>query len=492
MHFNLSHFLSARRWTSTVIFHAVLLLCIVSLQPLAAQPKHEVRAVWLTTYGGIDWPRTYAQSEASAERQREELRHTLDQLQRANINTVLFQTRIRGTVVYPSQIEPWDAAMTGHAGRSPGYDPLLFAIEECHRRGMELHAWLVAIPMGKWDGAGCRNMRRTHPQLLRRLGADAALNPENSATAGYIASLCEEITRRYDVDGIHLDYIRYPDTWNISVSRQQGRQNITRIVSEVRRRVKALKPWVKLTCSPIGKHDDMGRYSSGGWNAYQRVCQDAQGWLRDGLMDGLFPMMYFDGRHFYPFVADWSECSYGRPIAAGLGTYRLARSEGDWSLSTIERQMNVARQHGLGICHFRSRFLTDDTKGVYQFTLLFNHQRALVPPMTWAGTEAPTPPTLLSVARTPSGNTLTWSGATDRSDGDYLTYNIYASPSLPVDTGDASLLAAQRVGAQTISLQPSATLHYAVTAVSRYGLESGGCQEQTSNQTNYVLPSWRK
>lgn len=95
------------------------------------------------------------------------------------------------------------------------------------------------------------------------------------------------------MDGIHLDYIRYPESWNVRVSREKGRKFITRIVEAIHRSVKREKPWVKMSCSPIGKFDDLGRYWSHGWNAYTKVCQDAQGWLKSGLMDELYPMMYF-------------------------------------------------------------------------------------------------------------------------------------------------------------------------------------------------------
>ena len=113
------------------------------------QPKHEVRAVWLTTLNGLDWPRTKANDAAGIERQKAELVDILNRLQRVHINTVILQTRVRGTVIYPSQYEPWDECLTGHPGRNPGYDPLQFCLDECHRRGMELHAWLVCIPLGK-------------------------------------------------------------------------------------------------------------------------------------------------------------------------------------------------------------------------------------------------------------------------------------------------------------------------------------------------------
>lgn len=454
--------------------YSFLLLLVSICIAVSAQPKQELRAVWLTTLEGLDWPSTKGTSTAVEQKQKQELCHILDLLKRANVNTVLYQARIRGTVTYPSRIEPWDGCISGTFGKAPNYDPLQYAIDEAHKRGMELHAWVVTVPTGKWNSYGAKNLRQTHPELMRRNGEDACLNPEDSRTADYIASICEEITRRYDVDGIHLDYIRYPETWPLRISRQQGRDHITRIVRTIHQRVKGLKPWVKLSCSPLGKFDDLTRYQSGGWNAYHKVCQDAQGWLRSGLMDQLYPMMYYDGKHYYPFAADWSEHRYGREVAAGLGIYRLIRSEGNWPIDAIKRQMHVARQLELGHCYFRSRFLTDNTKGLYDFVCDFDSYPAVVPPMT-DNQPAPKAPTTLQVERTTTGDNISWSGAVDTSNGDYLTYNIYASTTLPVDIHDARNLIAIRQMQQQLSVRrnPGDTpFHYAVTAVNRYGIES--------------------
>ena len=130
----------------------VLTACLTAAWAVAqtpASPHHEVRAVWLTTIGGLDWPSQPATTEAGARRQQQELCRQLDALQRAGFNTVLFQTRIRATTAYPSAIEPWDEAFSGRPGVAPPYDPRAFAITEAHRRGMELHAWVVAYPAGK-------------------------------------------------------------------------------------------------------------------------------------------------------------------------------------------------------------------------------------------------------------------------------------------------------------------------------------------------------
>ena len=121
---------------------------LLTSAPCADLPKHEVRAAWITAVYGLDWPRTKATTPAGIRRQKEELIDILDRLKEANFNTVLFQTRTRGDVLYRSDIEPFNSILTGKTGGDPGYDPLAFAIEECHKRGMECHAWMVTVPLG--------------------------------------------------------------------------------------------------------------------------------------------------------------------------------------------------------------------------------------------------------------------------------------------------------------------------------------------------------
>ena len=407
---------------------------------------------------------------------------TLDQLRLAGINTVLIQTRVRASTIYPSAIEPFDMCLTGTHGKNPGYDPLRFIVDECHKRGMECHAWVVTIPVGKTNEARFKEFKRKNPKLAKNIGQDGFMNPDDPATGDYIARICAEVTQNYDIDGIHLDYIRYPETWpKKGVKPGERRLNITSIVRKIHHAVKSLKPWVKLSCSPIGKSGDLTRYRSGGWNAYNAVYQDAQGWLRDGLMDQLYPMMYFQGNNFYPFAIDWQEQSYGRTIVSGLGIYMLHPQERNWPLAEVKRQMNVTRQLGIGHCYFRAKFLLDNVKGVYNFVSLFDRLPALIPPMTWAQSLAPTAPTTLDVTRSALGDRITWKGAADRSDGPYLLYNVYASPTSPVDTSDPANLIATRYVWRQLDVQRTATrsprMYYAVTAMDRYGNESPAIQE---------------
>lgn len=452
--------------------------------------KYEVRAVWLTTIGGIDWPHSYARSGEAIAKQQKELCDILDKLKVANVNTILIQARVRGTTIYESNYEPWDGCLSGRPGQSPGYDALTFAINECHKRGMECHAWIVSIPVGKWNGAGAKNLRSTHPELLKKVGDEAYMNPDHSGTAPYIAKICKEIVENYDIDGIHLDYIRYPEAWpgldtKNHATQNQRRENITRIVREVHDAVKSSKPWIKMSCSPVGKFKDVTRYSSRGWNAYDKVYQDAQGWLRDGLMDQLYPMMYFRGDHFYPFAADWAEKSYGKTVVPGLGIYFLDPREGKWQREEVTREMFVTRTLGLGHAYFRSDFFTRNTKGIYDYTCKYiDPYPALIPPMTWASNKKPAQPYTVNVTKTSvSGNdeelTISWRGATPY-------YNIYRSETHPVDITDARNLIAQRVEANQLSISKSGEAYFAITGMDRYGNESDALQsilEPSSRQS---------
>lgn len=469
----------------------LVLMLTMSISTFAvSHPKYETRAVWLTTIGGLDWPHSYAQTGTSIERQKAELCDILNKLQRANINTVLLQTRVRATTIFPSTSksgnEPWDGCLSGVPGKAPGYDALQYAIDECHRRGMELHAWVVTIPIGKWNGYGCKQLRQKHADMLMKIDDEGYMNPADARTATYLADYCADITRRYDIDGIHLDYIRYPESMKKLPKADEGRRNITRIVKAIHDAVKAEKPWVKMSCSPIGKHDDTKRFWSHGWNARSRVFQDAKEWMRNGLMDAEFPMMYFKGNNFYPFAVDWQEGCYGKTMVPGLGIYFLHPREKNWDIKDITRELYVLRQLGMGFCMFRSKFFTDDTKGLYRFVCEeFNRYPSLIPPMTWASNKLPAAPSFIKV-NTGINTTIEWGKAF----GEDVMYNIYCSDTYPVDVNKAENILAVRYRGNSLSIPSSHQMFYAVTTLDRYGNESKARQMPTATLPKDIKPGW--
>ena len=472
------------------------LLCVITITAQAQtnlsdyltkrMPKRETRAVWLTTLANLDWPKTYARSAESIEQQKQELIDILDKYQKANINTVLLQARVRAATIYPSDIETWDRCITGIEGRAPGYgyDPLAFAVTECHKRGMELHAWIATIPVGAKNSLGCRTLKQKGFRI-RNYATGSYLDPADPSVAPYLASICGEIVRKYDVDGINLDYIRYPDGWPRPSYRDgdtpdDRRSNITTIVRAIHDEVKSIKPWVKMSCSPIGKHADLARYSSKNFNAHDRVSQEAQEWLKLGLMDQLYPMQYFRGDNYYPFLADWVENAYKREIVTGLGTYFLDPWEGNWTLGDLTRQMYVSRDLGVGHAHFRSYFLTANKQGIYDFEKKFNAVLALTPTAqgVTSNGSAPQPVNASLVERREDKSvTLAWKAVSPY-------YNIYASHSYPVDTEDARNLLYARYTGQIINLKNvNPNLYFAVRGMDRYGHETAALQENSNNPT---------
>ena len=490
-------------------------------------PLRETRAVWLTTIGGLDWPHTKATDAASRERQKAELVSILDRCQRANINTVIFQTRVRASVLYPSKMEPWELSLTGKAGQHPGYDPLAFCIEECHKRGLELHAWVVCVPIGdtrRQAGYGAASIVKRRRELVKTAkGGEMFMIPGHPQTADYIAAICREIAENYDVDGISLDYIRYPESvYRFSddefCPRHSGqskadwrRDNITRIVRRVHDAVKPIKPWVKLSSSPIGKYRDTSRYSAGGWNGYDAVWQDPVLWLRQGWQDLLFPMMYFTGNNYYPFLFQWAENASGHPVCPGLGIYFLDPREGRWQLNDVRAQMHTARRSGIGgMAFYRSEFLIRNVKGLYDTTCdEFFPYPALTARMTWTGdTLAPLAPTGLTcdegVLRwAPSPSALQRGGYIPPAQRvAHILYNVYGSDVWPVDVTKAENLLAVNLRDTRCPLSGRARKlrYHAVTAIDRMGNESPALQEEqpasapprTLNVPRLINPSLKK
>lgn len=470
------------------IFLSMMLLCAVPLQAQQCNPpKYEYRAVWLTTVENLDWPKTMVKSSSDIPQQKNELIVLLDSLKGLNVNTVMLQTRVRGDVIYPSSIEPFSHVLTGVEGRSPGYDPLAFAIDECHKRGMQLHAWIVTMPLGKDEHIrrqGKLALSRKRKELCTRYRGEWFMEPGNPDVAHYLVNIVKEIVSGYDVDGIHFDYIRYPDRTkgypDAALHRKHGkgralaawrRDNVTAIASALYRCVKELKPWVRVSCAPLGKYNNLTRYRSLGWDAYNAVYQDAQAWVRDGIMDALFPMIYFDGNNFYPFVLDWQENSCGRHIVPGIGIYRLMKQYGGWPQIEIERQLNTSRSAGTaGTAMFRVEQLL--ALGIPAYSKVYDTP-ALVPPMDWVG-NAPGSPSGLKAFRDGNGISVEWE-RTDAEDGfPAIRYNVYGALDSVVDIDNIGNLLSSALDMTSFRWDCStrSVMSVAVTAVNAYGIES--------------------
>jgi uncharacterized lipoprotein YddW (UPF0748 family) len=470
------------------------LWCLLSVIALTGNnPAVETRAAWLTTNFGLDWPAT----GLSAERQKAQFRNMLDKLSEANFNTILFQVRIRGDVFYLSKIEP----LSPYAGRE--FDPLRFAIEECHQRGMECHAWFVTYPVGTKKQVaeqGRISVVRLRPDICKYYNGEWYLDPGNPAARSYILSLINEIVQNYNIDGLHLDYIRYPDRpvhfpdddtyqrygrgMNLSDWR---RNNVNILVSEIYDAVKKQKPWVQVSSAPIGKYRNLA-YAKGDWTAYESVYQDAGYWMRAGKHDALYPMMYYKGGDFELFLRDWMQNSNNRLLVPGLGAYQMLPQEKNWSVEDITGQIDYTRKNGLkGQAYFRAGIITAGAKGI---DVLLRRQYypypAKLPPLSWLDNVAPSSPIDLEMFLNGKGKLcMHWKPANP---AEMQTYTIYCSSEENVDVNNPENILATGLRSNQIELEMTYGefgFYYSVTASDRFHNESVPCFPAYFAHTRY-------
>lgn len=469
-------------------------------------PKHEIRAVWLTTIFGLDWPTSPATNETERNRQKQELRTILDRLKEAHFNTVFVQTRLRGDVIYRSQIEPISAVFTGQCGKWPEYDPLAFVIDECHKRGMECHAFFVTYPVGSAKMVkeqGRASVVKRHPELCIKHRGDWYLNPGHPGTSDYLLTLVKEVVKNYDIDGIQFDYIRYPEGAQFFPDKKTyqkygkgqslenwRRDNINRIIARAHDWVKKTKPWVQVSSSPLGKYSKR-QHPNARWTAYEDAYQDPRAWLKAGKQDMIVPMMYYQQQDFYPFVNNWLEHSGQRNMVVGLGAYRLSKKEGNWKLSEITDQIRYVRRQGVkGCAFFRTQFVIKNEKGLYnELKNRFFKYPAQLPPLVWMNEKdsVPCAPQEIVVVREQERLKLSWKG---RSSDDY-TYTIYYSQSDSIDMTKAQSILATGIRENVLYLpidrHEEKEYSFCVTASNRYRMES-----QPSRSTYYYLSEYEK
>ena len=484
-----------------------LALPVFCLLQAVEPPKKEIRAVWLTTVYGLDWPHKPATTEAGRKAQQQALLDILDRLQEANFNMVFIQARLRGDVMYRSAIEPVSKTFSGKYGELPGYDPLAFVVDECHKRGMECHAWFVTFPLGTEKSVkeqGKLSVVKKKPKLCKRHNGEWYLDPGVPETADYILSLVKEIVNGYDIHGIHFDYIRYPEEaktfpdkalYNRSGKKKSladwRRENINRMVYRIYDWVKQTKPWVQVSSSPLGKYNRIERVPNAGWTAYESVFQDPKIWMQQGKQDMIVPMMYYLHKNFFPFVDNWVDNCNGRLVVPGLGAYRMDKSEADWAVNDITDQIDYSRYYGgAGCAFFRCGNVLYNDKGLYK-ELRDNYYKypAQLPPLTWLNDSVPAAPEGIKVERLDDELHLTWQKPV--SEKQDLTYTVYYSLTDSIDTASAkSILATNIYGNELflpIDVESERGYTFSVTASTRYRMES-----EPSPDTYYYLSKFIK
>lgn len=328
----------------------ILALAFATSNSWAQAPKLEFRGAWIATVINLDWP-TSARSPTALKQSR--LRVMLDDLAETGINSVFFQVRTECDALYDSPFEPWSVYLTGQQGTAPApyFDPLAFAVEEAHARGLSLHAWLN--PFRCEREVGRYALAPGHPLLENpewglTLESNSSpgqfhtiLNPGLNEVHEYVAGIVEDILRRYDVDGIHFDDYFYPyppyemgasdlDTFN-DEPRGFGnldnwrRDNINRFVATINQTVQDTKPDAVFGISPFGIWRSGTPSGIVGLSAYDALFADARAWLDTGSVDYIAPQLYWPfggGQDFAALSEWWVSVSAGRAVYPGLAAYR--------------------------------------------------------------------------------------------------------------------------------------------------------------------------
>lgn len=426
--------------------------------------KREMRTVWIATVSNIDWPQTRGTGTATINKQKKQLTDLLDGFVKANMNSVCLQVRPMADALYKSSYEPWSKYLTGTRGQDPGWDPLAFAVEECHKRGLEINAWVNPYRFSNSSGNDCttaidQNLKKSG--ILMQVGNRIVFNPALKASRDHLLKVCKEMIQNYDIDGIIFDDYFYPGggtpedssapDYQLYTQSNSGmsigdwrRANVNQMVKDMWDMVQATKPYVKFSIGPAGvagqrstsatKHgvvpvDEYCRASD--WQ-YKTIYSDPLAWLEEGTIDYISPQLYWKTNHvtnpFGPLTNWWSYIAehFGRHHYASHNIYFMAETntKADWDeiLQQIRYSRQYNRQNAPGVNFYSAKYIDGPTcKGLadYLSQTLFTH-KALEPAMPWhSKTNYDAPANL-----TYSGGTLSWTGVNKK----LVRYSVYAVP----------------------------------------------------------------
>ncbi|MEZ5103535.1 MAG: family 10 glycosylhydrolase [Draconibacterium sp.] len=405
------------------VLFVFILIFVVFAQ---AQPKFEFRAVWVATVNNIDWP---SKPGLSAEQQQKEIIDILNMHQSLGMNTIILQVRPAADAFYLSELEPWSRYLCGMSGKAPEpfYDPLKFWIDECHRRGMELHAWLnpYRVAQNASEPLAGNHIAFQHPDWILQYGNKLYFDPGIPGARLFVVKVVKDIISRYDVDAIHFDDYFYPyplaepfpDTTSFRLygrgfflenKADWRRENVDILIKMLNDTIKATKPWVKFGISPFGvwrniADDPNGSDTKAGTTNYDQLYADVIKWQEKGWIDYLLPQLYWQIGHpqvdFEILIDWWKNHGYGRGMYIGQAPFKVDKNSTipEWTLpDELPKQIDLIRNTpGIGgSAFYSSKHFLRDLIG-FQDSLkqnLYKYQ-ALVPAMPWIDNTPPQPVT---------------------------------------------------------------------------------------------------
>ncbi|GAB6122550.1 glycoside hydrolase family 10 protein [Dysgonomonas termitidis] len=367
-----------------------LIILIFSAYIAHAQTnKRALRGVWVATVTNIDWP---AKQGLSSEEQKQEMIFLLDKVKDYNMNTIIFQIRPTADAFYKSSYEPYSHWLTGVQGEDPGYDPLQFTIDECHKRGLNIHVWLNPYRINNdtvaYNTYAKDHIINKHPDWVINYGKAKYFDPGLDGVREFTCKVVKDIVNNYDIDAIHMDDYFYP--YKISgqefpdsltfVKYPRGfgnkedwrRNNVNLIIKEINETIKSVKPWVEFGISPFAiwrnKTEDPRGSETKAMTNYDGLYADILLWQEKGWIDYVLPQLYFNIGYpiaDYAILSDWwSKYNYGANVYAGLAPYRVSKKakQKEWhSSQELIRQINrnMADPNIKGEIYFSAKSLFD-------------------------------------------------------------------------------------------------------------------------------------
>lgn len=487
-----------------------LLLGILSFSTFALSPKREFRSTWLATVWHIDWPNiqiTTTGNTYQINSQKTQMIRMLDSIQNSNLNAIFFQVRSRCDAMYNSAYEPWSTDLVASRGLEPGYDPLQFVIDECHKRGIECHAWLnpyrYSTNEGGWTGSNNhpQNYQNTHPDWLLyytvKNNPYIQLDPANDEVRAQIVNIVADIITKYDVDGIVFDdyFYAYGGTttqdsasvrkWKPADMNVQDwrRWNINRMVSDVYQKIQSIKPYVRFGIGPFGTWTtDAKLYkqeglpfpagASGTGNMYNEIYCDPVTWLKEGTIDYVTPQIYWsttaDAGNYLSICQWWSDIivRYGKHFFPSMNMDSFVDNLTEVN-AEINANRNFTKDNAPGSVFWSTKSWCYDSPFTRNQRIV-SSKKALPPAMDWKNR-----PTLGLVQNiSASGNTVTWDNM-----GTNVRYVVYAVPNASVGiknilNDSQYLLGMTYINSYTIPNGISTSTHkFAVAPLDRYGNE---------------------
>ena len=412
-----------------------LLLLTLQLLQTTAAVRREFRGAWIQCVNG------QFQGMGTEEMQRT-LTYQLDELQKDGVNAIIFQVRPECDALYESNYEPWSRFLTGKQGQPPVpyWDPLQWMVTECHKRGMELHAWINPF---RAKTKVTKELARTHialrrPDLVFPYDGLYILDPAKQENTDYTCMVVADIVRRYDVDGLHIDdyFYPYPAAGCVIPDNQEflndnrgfnnigdwRRDNVNRFIHQLYDTIHAVKPWVKFGVSPFGiyrnqKSDPERGSMTNGLQNYDDLYADVLTWINNGWVDYCVPQLYWEIGHkaadYATLIRWWSQYASNRPLYIGEDVERTVKNA----------DLNYPQQHQMAAKYYMHQTLPNisgtvlwyakaavDNIGNYGTMLRNNYwsTHAEQPLMPFIDDTKPNAPTKLKPMWTEDGYMLFW------------------------------------------------------------------------------------